>query len=435
MKKTLLWVIAIIFLSTQFVFANDYIIPARNKKKNKSKKQRVIPTPIPLHCDKLQWDERYTTWDLACQLLLQRNAKILVKTNDVAERSSYPLLMDWAKSNGAQVFCTNGDASAFFEQCDQLIDFLYLDPVNDSSLQDPLKWIIAAYPHLSEYSVVMIHDSQELAMEWLQEKGWKRVRSPSHAIFVKKMLNQNCVDDPQDLEQYVDAFPKDEYIVCETPNQGKFYVEPHKNDVIKNFLRSGRVWDPHILDKIYQYVKPGTVVLDIGAHIGTFTIAMAKIVGKNGTVYAFEPQKKIFRELNQNCALNDVRNVVCHRIALGDQQQIIEMDKTFSENEGSTNIGHGGDVVEMRTIDSFHFKNVSFIKMDVERTEEQVLDGMVNTLQNNRPVIVIELQGGFLWETAPSHIREKILHSMHKLQALGYEVTRIYQHDYLALPS
>jgi FkbM family methyltransferase len=432
MQKAILWVIAILILSTQWIFSADSIVLIRNKK-HKSKKQRVIPTPIPIY-DKLLWDERYTTCDLAFQLLLQRNAKILMKTNYIGEKDSNPFLMEWAKSHDAQIFFVDRDAIAFFEQFDQSIDFLYLDGYPLSSEQDHLSAMIAAYPHLSDHCVVMIDDHQELAMEWIQKKGWKRIKSPSQAILVKKMLNHNRVDDPQDLEQFIDVFPKDEYIVCETPNQGKFYVEPHKNDVIKNFLRSGRVWDPHILDKIYQYVKPGTVALDIGAHIGTFTIAMAKIVGKNGTVYAFEPQKKIFRELNKNCELNDVRNVICHRIALGDQQQLIEMDKTFSENEGSTNIGHGGDVAEMRTIDSFHFKNVSFIKIDVERTEEQVLDGMVKTLQNNRPVIVIELQGGYLFETAPSHIREKILHSMHKLQALGYEVTRIYQHDYLALP-
>ncbi len=221
-------------------------------------------------------------------------------------------------------------------------------------------------------------------------------------------INTNCVDNPQALEQYISAFPREEYIICEIPNQGKFYVEPYRHDSIKNVLRSGQVWEPHILEKIYQHVKSGTVVLDIGAHIGTFTIPMAKAVGKNGTVYAFEPQRKIFRELCKNCELNGVANVICHRIAVGDQQQIIEMDKeTFPGSEGSTGIGHGGDIAEMRTIDSFNLKNVSFIKIDVERSEEQVLDGMIHTIQINQPVIIIELQGGYLWETAPSNIRYK----------------------------
>lgn len=248
-------------------------------------------------------------------------------------------------------------------------------------------------------------------------------------------IDANCIDDPQELAQYINAFPKEAYIICDIPHQGKFYVEPNRDDFIKNVLRSGQMWEPYMLEKIQLYVKPGTVALDIGAHIGTFTIAMSKAVGNNGTVYAFEPQRKIFRELNKNCELNGVMNVTCHRIAIGDRQQIIEMDKeTVPGSEGSTEIGQGGDRAEMRTLDSFDLTNVSFIKIDVERSEEQVLDGMINTLKNNKPVMVIELQGGYLWETAPPHIRQKMVNCMTKLQALGYRVTRICNHDYLAMP-
>ncbi|MGD0665897.1 MAG: FkbM family methyltransferase, partial [Rhabdochlamydiaceae bacterium] len=133
--------------------------------------------------------------------------------------------------------------------------------------------------------------------------------------------------------------------------------------------------------------------------------------------------------------LNGVKNVICQRIAIGDEQQVIEMDKeTYPGSEGSTGIGHGGDIAEMRTIDSFHLTNVSFIKIDVERSEEQVLDGMVNTILQNKPVIAIELQGGYQWETAPPHIKQKMINSINKLESLGYIVRRIYLHDYLAVP-
>jgi FkbM family methyltransferase len=248
-------------------------------------------------------------------------------------------------------------------------------------------------------------------------------------------LKANCVDDPQELEHYVSSFPLQNYAIYNVPLQGKFYAEPDRNDSIKNLLRIGQAWEPYILEYINKYALPGTVVLDIGAHIGTFTMAMSKTVGEKGTVYAFEPQKKIYRELRKNCELNDITNVTCHRIAIGDKQQIIEMDvETFPGSEGSTNIGHGGDIAEMRTIDSFNLTNISFVKIDVERSEEQVLDGMINTILQNKPVIVIELQGGYLWESAPPHIRKKMINSIQKLERLGYTVTRICNHDYLAFP-
>ncbi len=82
-------------------------------------------------------------------------------------------------------------------------------------------------------------------------------------------------------------------------------------------------------------------------------------------------------------------------MAVGDKPQIIEMDvETYPGSEGSTNIGHGGDVAEMRTLDSFNFTNVSFMKIDVERSEKQVIDGIVQTILRNKPVIIIEPQGG-----------------------------------------
>lgn len=249
-------------------------------------------------------------------------------------------------------------------------------------------------------------------------------------------IHANCIDDPQELEQYIGSFPRDDYAIYEVPNQGKFYIEPYRSDTIKNVLRSGQVWEPHILKTIHDYIKPGTIALDIGAHIGTFTIAMSRAIGSNGIVYAFEPQRKIFRELTKNCELNEVTNVVCHRIAIGDCQQVIEMDKeTYPGSEGSTGIGRGGDFAEMRTVDSFNFTNVSLIKIDVERSEEEVLNGMVFTVRKNKPVIIIELQGGYLWESAPPNIRKKIQNSINKLQSLGYVVTRLYLHDYLALPA
>jgi FkbM family methyltransferase len=258
---------------------------------------------------------------------------------------------------------------------------------------------------------------------------------PENVVRPTENIN-NCVDDPQELEQYIAAFPEQDYITCYVPYQGTFYVEPNRHDTIKNVLRSGEKWEPHILHMINNYAKPGTVVLDIGSHIGTFTLAMSVAVGKNGTVHAFEPQRKIYRELRKNCELNGIKNAVCHRLAIGDRPQIIEMDiETYLGSEGSTGIGGGGDRAEMRTIDSFNFTNVSFVKIDVERTEEQVLDGMVNTILNNKPVIVIELQGGYLWESAPPDIRQKMLNSIEKLEKLGYVVTRIYLHDYLALPT
>lgn len=246
-------------------------------------------------------------------------------------------------------------------------------------------------------------------------------------------------------EEYIKKFPLQQYQIYEVKNQGKFYIEPDVDDVVKNTLRNangwkaflkGKIgWEPHLLPYIEKYVRPGSVAVDVGAYIGCFTMALAKSVGNKGKVHAFEPQKKVFRELVKNAELNGVRNrIEFHRCALGDTHKTIEMMTAVEHNEAGTGFGTGGDVVEMRTLDSFNLQNVSLVKIDVEGNEDSVLDGMKKTIQNNYPIIILEIFGGKPWKTANSEERERILRTQKKLVDVGYKVDLIYWHDYIAIP-
>src|SRR5579862_8667873 len=121
MKKIILFLVAIIFLSTQFAFSNDYIIPVRNKKKHESKKQRVILTPIPTLYDKIPMtDKRYSTFDLAFRIMEKRKVNIIVETGTdrsgvggcVGDGCSTLMFGEWAKLHNAQVFSVDIDPNA-----------------------------------------------------------------------------------------------------------------------------------------------------------------------------------------------------------------------------------------------------------------------------------------------------------------------------------
>jgi len=205
--------------------------------------------------------------------------------------------------------------------------------------------------------------------------------------------------------------------------------------MIKDVLRSGAVWEPKLIRLMIDHVSSGTVVVDAGAHIGTHTVTPSKLVGPPGRVYAFEPQRKLYRELVQNLELNDAVNAVPLRFALGDQPGVVEMNPTTKGNEGGTGIGAGGDRVEVRTIDSFEFHNVSFLKIDVEGWEDGVLDGAVTTLRQQRPVLLVEIRGsGFDFDRAHPEQRARIVHTIQKMESLGYHVRRVTKNDYLAVP-
>ena len=77
-----------------------------------------------------------------------------------------------------------------------------------------------------------------------------------------------------------------------TPHIGRFHIEPPPSDPIKGNLANGLVWEPHVVRSLEEHVKPGTAALDGGAYIGTHTmLIMRRLVGPDGRVYAFEPQR------------------------------------------------------------------------------------------------------------------------------------------------
>lgn len=246
------------------------------------------------------------------------------------------------------------------------------------------------------------------------------------------LLRPALLDDRAHMDAYLAAWPEDLYKQYRVDSLGTFYID-NVHDLIKAWLVRGLLWEKHLVELFPRHVKPGTTVIDAGAHIGTHTLALAKLAGPEGRVYAFEPQRKIYRELVYNMRLNGAANVVPLRVALGERAGVIEMAQATPGNEGGTQVGLGGDRAELRTLDSFGFRNVSFIKIDVEGFEDQVLDGARQTIQRNRPAILIEIQGGQRYESASAEMRAAIDATRARLIAMGYKVERVHAHDYLAI--
>ena len=244
-------------------------------------------------------------------------------------------------------------------------------------------------------------------------------------------LAPQLLRDKEETDRYVAAFPLADYKIYNVEGQGRFYLD-EIDDVIKRPLRKGVMWEPYLVNLIPRHVKPGTTVIDAGAHIGTHTLTMAKAVGRKGRVYSFEPQRKLYRELVRNLELNGLRNVIPLRFALGDRHAVIEMSRAAIGNEGGTAVGSRGDKAELRTLDSFGFRNVSFMKIDVEGFEDQVLDGAAQTIRAQHPVLLVEIQGGEDYDKASAQTRQRVEQTIAKLKAFGYSVQRVSRHDYLA---
>ena len=233
-------------------------------------------------------------------------------------------------------------------------------------------------------------------------------------------LAPRLLQDTAETEAYLAAFPEADYEIAEVAGVGRFYIDDNPAWV-KREIRAGRAWEPATKQAMAETVTHGSTALDIGAHIGSHTLTLARLVGPQGVVYAFEPQRKIHREMVKNLELNRIRNAVPLRFAVGNAHEIIEMTPTH-DFDGRMHVGRGGDAAELRTIDSFGFQNVSFMKIDVEGFELEVLKGAVETIEKWHPAIVIEITGFFHYKELPPGGRKLIDDILGFFEQRGYRL-------------
>jgi FkbM family methyltransferase len=155
----------------------------------------------------------------------------------------------------------------------------------------------------------------------------------------------------------------------------------------------GEYSEPEV-DLFRQFLKPGDVALDVGANIGAHTIPMAQIVGPNGLVYAFEPQRIVFQILCGNIALNELGNVEALQKGAGrssDRTRIPALDYGARNNYGGLSIGGDrGEKVEIIAIDELELSKVGLIKIDIEGMELEAVCGAKATIERCRPVLYVE---------------------------------------------
>jgi FkbM family methyltransferase len=145
-------------------------------------------------------------------------------------------------------------------------------------------------------------------------------------------------------------------------------------------------------------LKPGDVVIDVGANIGSHTLAFSRLVGDQGTVIAFEPERNNFYTLCGNVAVNNLKHVFPFQQALSNQAGIInvpELDYQRTTNFGGVELdkdyskaAHYPVVCTM--LDDVGVEKCNLIKVDVEGMEKQVLEGGLKKIEKHKPFLYIE---------------------------------------------
>lgn len=125
--------------------------------------------------------------------------------------------------------------------------------------------------------------------------------------------------------------------------------------------------------------------IDIGAHVGLWSYFM---VQDFAAVTAFEP-------LLEHCQCWSANvpspNAMLYHVALGDYAGHVRMMR-LPGHSGGTHVSQQdeGELVAMRTLDSYHLTEIDLIKIDVEGYERPVIEGAITTILRDRPVIIVE---------------------------------------------
>jgi FkbM family methyltransferase len=145
---------------------------------------------------------------------------------------------------------------------------------------------------------------------------------------------------------------------------------------------------------LQDLLGPGDVFVDVGAHVGWFTLRAARLVGESGTVHAFEPYPPNAEILRRNISRNHLRNVEIYDVAISDARGTARIARLAGSDSGSPTLGTRGsadefDVPTARLDDALpHETYPALVKIDVEGHERDVLKGARETLRRARALLI-----------------------------------------------
>ena len=149
-----------------------------------------------------------------------------------------------------------------------------------------------------------------------------------------------------------------------------------------------------------DFIKKNDSVVDIGANIGRYSFELSSIVGPKGTVYAFEPILRNYLTFISLIFTHEVKNIVPFNMALSDGTKLLKMNevktsirkKVLFNTYTASKVHKEGSLTHYSTkLDDLKIKKkISFIKIDVEGHEIEVLRGAKNSVKRDKPVILIQ---------------------------------------------
>jgi len=249
---------------------------------------------------------------------------------------------------------------------------------------------------------------------------WENVGLATRRRFefeIGRRLSAGWLDAPRVVDLSSIGFPDD---------QPSLRIEVTTREMINRAIFLYGTFEISETRLVQAYLRPGMTFLDVGAHIGYYTLIGARLVGDSGRVHSFEPGAATRAHLEANVARNGFGNVEIHAQALAEQTgQVGFYPSTLASNQGISSIipspsgnGRAAPVtVASLSLDDFAAslggRRVDFLKMDIEGAELQVIRGGQSLLGGaEAPPMIFEAH-----ELAPV---------ADALRALGYRIRQLH---------
>jgi FkbM family methyltransferase len=218
--------------------------------------------------------------------------------------------------------------------------------------------------------------------------------------------------------------------LCELPGGSKIRVDLHEH--VQRWIYFFGAYEEQTVRWFRGALRPGMTVLDVGAHVGQYTLVAASDVGAKGRVHAFEPNPGTFKRLSANIELNGYQHVEAHPVALSDAAGAATLYVPKHDNIGEASLQPCQDGMDqtsvrtttldewVKTADLGSRPRIDLMKIDVQGFEAKVIQGGRETLSRFRPTIVCEFEERWLHASGTSSVDLKRV-----LFELGYEAKQI----------
>jgi len=186
-------------------------------------------------------------------------------------------------------------------------------------------------------------------------------------------------------------------------------------------------YEPHVSRTLHKLLKPGDTFIDVGANIGVHVARAAHLVGASGRVIAVEPNTENCRLLLLTTEKNSFHNVTLIPSALSATGDWTWFGTHIGSNGGALPFNNEtltqgfGFIVPIRRLDDIAPSGTTVIKIDVEGAEVSVLKSGLQTIQRDRPSVIMEFSCEMVRRVSNIDPRE----ALHWMASLGYQISVI----------